>query len=106
MKTIKLTEESLKGIISEIVRQIADRSEVQTGEIDVPAFEVSREIKNLSQHLDGLAEKYLGKYEQTGEKLYDSFGSKLYAVSEALDKFMEENGYDSALRRTDRFNDL
>lgn len=100
MKTIKLTEEKIKELIAEAVKQLAD-SNVLKAEIDVPAYEVSKGVKKVVSFLDSVAEEYLNRYDETGQELYDQFGSRLYSISEKLEKFMDEAGYDKYMRKRD-----
>ena len=100
MKTFRLTEETITKLIKEAVKQLSDGG-VMDAEIDVPAYEVSKGIKKVVSFLDGVAEEYLDKYDETGQELYDQFGSRLYSISEKLERFMDEAGYDKFNRKKD-----
>ena len=99
MKTIKINEETIRKMVTESVKQLT--SGALEAKIDVPAYEIDKEIKNVVAYLDGLAEKYLDRYDDTGQELYDRFGGKLFSISEDLEKFMKNAGYDNYLRKKD-----
>jgi hypothetical protein len=106
---MKLTESQLKKTIKEAVKKVLSEEEMRRvtdgsektrkGDMDVAAFYVNRDIKKLTETLDKLGHAYLDRYEQTFNELYDTFGSKILAISEDLEHFMEKQGYDSAMRK-------
>lgn len=106
---VKLTESQLRKTIKEAVRKALSEEEIKRitdgsektreGDMDVAAFYVNRDIKKLTEALDKLGYAYLDRYEQTFNELYDTFGSKILAISEDLEHFMKAQGYDSAMRK-------
>lgn len=92
--------DKLKKIIAEEIKQITDGSEkALEGEMDLPAFYVDREVKKLVEMLDKIGYAYLDKNDEQPSELYDAFGSKILAISEDLEHFMKDQGYDSAMRK-------
>lgn len=92
--------DKLKKIIAEEIKQITDGSEkALEGEMDLPAFYVDREVKKLVEYLDKIGYAYLDKNDEQPSELYDAFGSKILAISEDLEHFMKDQGYDSAMRK-------
>jgi hypothetical protein len=100
MKTVRLTESSIRRIVEDAVRQITAGGTAE-GELDVPAFEIDRDIKKLVKIMDDMAEAYIDKSEDTGEQIYERFASRLFSLTERLDKFMDDEGYDMHLRKRD-----
>ena len=97
-KTIK--EMVRKALTEEELKRITDGSEkaVDT-EMDVPAFYINRDIEQLVTKIDSVAEKYRKGYRKTKAKMFKIFGSKLLSLSKELSNFMQEQGYDSYLRK-------
>ena len=81
---MKLTEKQLKGIIAEGVKKAL------SGTINMPEYTIGKSIKRITELLDSEAEKFLGEYNDTGDQMYDAYSSKLYAISEKLEKFIKE----------------
>lgn len=103
MKTVRLTEKQINDLINEAVnggvKQITAGGPLE-GEMDVPAYEVNREINKIVSYLDEIAERYLDKVTSAPNgELYETFGYRLFAISEGLEQFMKDNGYDKALRK-------
>ena len=81
---MKLAEKHLKAIIAEEIQNAL------SGNIDIPEYEIGKSIKKIAAMLDAEAEKFLEKYDMNGLKIYDSYGSKLYDISEKLERFIKE----------------
>lgn len=97
---LKITEGRIRDIVAESIKQITDGSEkTLTGTMDVPGYQVKKDMDNLISIVDHLAEKYSDLYDETGEGLYDRFCDRLYEVSEKLGGFMKGEGYDSFMRK-------
>lgn len=95
-----ITEERIRQIIAEEIKQITDGSEkAVSGTMDIPGYQVKKDMDNLISIVDRLAEKYSDLYDETGEGLYDRFCDRLYEVSEKLGRFMKGEGYDSFMRK-------